>query len=553
MFASNASGPIQRMNFVSKKKDSQKAMKDVGSSAKNQDDCLFSVMKNRKQKRWSKRHAQKAIRAIQTNPESLTITDDYHRTPLLLALLNNAPSNVLVAAIESNPDALLVKDRAVLGNTFLHEAMSRKGVDPSVLFAAIRACPKALGVVGSGGQTPISVAIQLDSVPLAVIVEAIRAFPEALSITGYNGMTPLHLIIKDSDSKPRAIVNKIILSIIEAHPQALAIQDSWGQTPLHIGMGKRWNDIDSCVLEAAMNARPDAISMKTFQEHDTVLHVGMKFAAPSGAIIAAIKASPETLVVSNKRNYNPLWEAMMQYSSLSEEVLMAVMNANPKALKRDPEDHGNIPEKFILLPTLLKSTPIPFLLSVIRNFPESVLERTSLFESPIIHEMIGRQIHLDVLKEAVKVQPSIVMMKNKKGQTPLCYAAELWPNYDLFKLLIRYGPAAVNEPDDDGLTPIYIMKRSSYEKSFMRAIEEATPLTIHMIPNMDCTKRRFFSVVVNVVAKRIEKAMVRRGLTNCGIPHDIWLNIFGMLCEDDLVGVSKLSYLRIICKSTVGI
>ena len=249
------------------------------------------------------------------------------RTPLHLALENNAPEVVTTALLEAWPGAAKEKDR--WGDTPLQYALHYKAPE-AVVMALIAAWPDAVKVKNELGSTPLYVAIQ-NNAPEAVVMALLAACPDAVKEQDGIGDTLLIYALQNKATEA------VAMALFEAWPDAAKEKSGrYGNTPLHHALV---HNAPEAVLTALLTAWTDAVKEKN-NTGNTPLHIAVKFKAPEAVVTALLAAWPDAVKEKNITGNTPLHIAVK--FKAPEAVVMAMIAACSGAVK-EKNRAGNTP------------------------------------------------------------------------------------------------------------------------------------------------------------------------------------------------------------------
>lgn len=184
---------------------------------------------------------------ISANPNAVSSVSSFGHAPLRTSIRRNASKEVVGALLEKFPDSAMDIDKS--GRSCLHYACLHSA-DKEVIEKLLEIWPKAACVPDEDGFYPLTLACISSNPSPDVIAALVDAYPEAaLKAHSGEGLLALHLAALHGASP------ESIQLIYEANPDAIETETESGYLPLHYACKK---DVGVDTFKTVLDFYPDA-------------------------------------------------------------------------------------------------------------------------------------------------------------------------------------------------------------------------------------------------------------------------------------------------------
>lgn len=382
--------------------------------------------------RW---HAITALLAA--HPGVALAMDVNGRTPLHLAVGQQAPQGITLAILATDPSAASVKDafnktplhraaevdapRAVVGAIALSspESATELTIENALRRASLRApseaewtsiaeliarFPNLLQSVNSGGDPLLHRLLQLP-VPCPMVKKMLIACPDAAFLTNAAGQTPLHICIQQKQS-----VDFIgyLMSLI---PTATTSADSSGLTPLHVAA---MTESSSATLRLLLEANRD-VAHCADKWGMMPLHLCLRGGGSAEDIGLLLDAAPGVADTPNLRGLQPL-QIAMETTSVTLDAIGLIASCAPVS------SVGIILAELVQVQATacFAELDVERLLCILKAQPVPAISIVDAQGNFLLHQLLCLEdVPIEVLDVVFAACPSHASMPNAAGQYPV--------------------------------------------------------------------------------------------------------------------------------------
>jgi ankyrin repeat protein len=259
---------------------------------------------------------------IRQNPECTAIQDgSYQSTPLITALMHQAPLDIVESLIQSHPEALHTKND--IGMVPLRVAIRNKA-NTEVILKVLDANPEAATSFGISGKTCLHLAC-MHRADIKVFHRLLSIWPEAAAWKDRQGWHPLHMacLCDISDESIRAI--------LDAYPQAARLSCSNdGELPLHFAALK---NLPLVILQEIYDKNPDAIAVRTKTHGWMPLHLACSNPTVSSDVVQFLLEENRAAAQFRGKLCGSLPFQVALRSGCNPEILEMLSRAYPQAVQ----------------------------------------------------------------------------------------------------------------------------------------------------------------------------------------------------------------------------
>ena len=425
-------------------------------------------------------------------PQAVDKPGSEGRTPLLMAIEENASTEIVKALLESAPSpsnvarcfrhgieagistevVLLLVDAMPLGtivaeregDTVLHYVI-RHGASFDIMEGIVDSSPASVNAKNKKGETPFGLRISMAE-------QQVSSFPSVaevslLSTSGNSEASDDSTLDADGNNAiHRGIImgasDHVLQALVESSPFGLTENNKRGQVPLMLLIDRKMKEKSAfpSADEVEMLLDSDGIAAcATDAKGRNALHLAVQMNAAVDVLEALVESSPECCLALNKDGQTPLHTKIshlaIEGKSFGVHQLRGLVDSEGQALLVQ-DGEGMV----ALHLAMASGAPIATLEALLHSAPSSIQIRDGRGRLALHHAVANGAI--DFVHLLIKEYPESLLEQDKMGLTPLNIALQsnsgAQPSQEVLNQLLGDEKAAKNIatlPDVDGKLPLH--------------------------------------------------------------------------------------------------